>query len=409
MRIVKRRSKTKVFVSLAAVALLFGGYAYWALNRDLPHLKPSLATIYQKPVSKPNVQLSWPSTGQAAVGIVGTDIVATNGMQKPAPTASAAKIITALVVLQQKPLAKGQQGPTITMTADDVARYQAYAAKDGSVIRVQQGEQISEYQMLQAMLLPSANNIADSLAIWAFGSLDNYKTAANAYISSLGLTSTHVGDDASGLAPDTTSTALDMVHLGKKAMENPVMAEIVGQSTAADIPVAGTVKNVNFLLGTDGVVGIKTGNTEEAGGVFVSAAQVIVNGKPVTITTAIVGSPSLFTAMKGSLPLIDSAKANFKTTTVVKAGQVVGSYKSPWDGSVKVYATADLNVTRWGGVDVSTKTQLRPIAAEVAQAGQTVGQFIVPSSATTSQKSVTVRLGSTPSQPSAWWRLTHPF
>ncbi|MEK7594491.1 MAG: D-alanyl-D-alanine carboxypeptidase [Patescibacteria group bacterium] len=404
MKIIHKRRWPKVLAIVLAIFVVFGAYSFWALSRSLPTIKPTLISIPKpKPVA---TQLAWPSTGQAAVGIVGTNIVETNGEQKPAPTASAAKIITALVVLDKKPLTKGQQGPIITMTADDVARYQDYAAKGGSVVRVSAGEQISEYQMLQAIMLPSANNIADSLAVWAFGSMANYKVAANAYLSSLGLSNTKTGSDASGLAPDTTSTALDLVHLGKAAMENPVLAEIVGQPST-ELPVAGTVKNVNFLLGTDGVVGIKTGNTEEAGGVFVSAANTVVDGKVVTVTTAVVGSPSLFVAMKDSLPLLDSAKANFRTVTAVKAGQVVGSYKSPWDGTVNAYAAADLKTTLWGNQEVSTSTKLKPLTPSTARVGQNVGQLIATRS--TGNSTVAIKLSTVPTKPSTLWRLTHPF
>jgi D-alanyl-D-alanine carboxypeptidase (penicillin-binding protein 5/6) len=44
---------------------------------------------------------------------------------------------------------------------------------------VQLGEELSEYQALQALLLPSANNIAETLARWAFGSIDAYNAYAN--------------------------------------------------------------------------------------------------------------------------------------------------------------------------------------------------------------------------------------
>ena len=408
MRIIRRRRGGRGVAIVMVVGGLSAGYADWSLNRPLPSLKPTLIDLPQS-TPAPQSKFGWPSGGQAAIGVIGTNVIETNGQQKAAPIASAAKIITALVVLDKKPLAKGQQGPIITLGADDVARYQHYAANDGSVVTVRSGEQISEYQMLQTILLPSANNMADSLAVWAYGSLENYAKAANVYVSKLGLSSTKIGSDASGLSPDTTSSASDLVRLGKLAMDNPVLAEIVGQSSAGDIPVAGTIKNVNFLLGTDGVIGVKTGNTEEAGGVFVAAAEFKVNGKRVITTTAIIGAPSLFAAMKQSLPLIDSARNNFKSTSVIKAKSIVGKYNLPWGGSLPAVASHDLSLMTWGGKPVSTKTLLKPIDANTAHAGLSVGQLIVPASATTNQKSVTIKLSSNPIQPSAWWRLIHPF
>ena len=95
-------------------------------------------------------------------------------------------------------------------------------------------------------------------------------------------------------------------------MQNPVLAQIVSQPTASNIPVVNTVKNVNFLLGSNGIVGIKTGNTDQVGGVFISASRITVNTKPVVIVTAFTNAPSLFEALQDSVPLVQSAQANSK-------------------------------------------------------------------------------------------------
>jgi D-alanyl-D-alanine carboxypeptidase (penicillin-binding protein 5/6) len=101
------------------------------------------------------------------------------------------------------------------------------------VVKVAAGEQISEYQALQAMLLPSANNMADSLARWAFGSPADYVTYANGIIKKMGLSHTVVGN-TNGFDDTTTSTADDLVMIGLQAMRNPVIADIVSQSTASN-------------------------------------------------------------------------------------------------------------------------------------------------------------------------------
>ncbi len=386
------------------IIVLPATYSYWALQRPLPALMPASANR-QITARAPAKDVAWPASGQSAVGIVGSGLVASHGAQTPAPTASTAKIITALTILKQKPVSPGQQGPLVTMTADDVALYKAYAAADGSVVRVQAGEQISEYQMLQAILIPSANNLADSLAIWAYGSLDAYAAAANSYLASLGLTGTHVGEDASGLDPSTTSTAQDLVKLGILVMQNPVLAPIVGQETATGLPLVGTVKNVNFLLGASNVVGIKTGNSDQAGGVFVSAAHATVNGQTVTVVTALVGAPSLFAAVMGSLPFIQSAETNFTPVSVVKSGSTVGQYRAAWGGNVEAIATADLKLDAWAGSSVPATVSLKPAGGS----SQPVGTISTPATATSRSQSVPVKLQSTLPPPSIWWRLVHPF
>ena len=392
---------------MLVVLLLLAGYTYWALNRPLPTLSPTSGSLsLQTPTAAS--KLAWPATGQSAVGIAGSTILETHGVQKAVPIASTAKLVTALVVLRQKPLDLSQQGPVITLSAADVALYAQYAAKGGSVVPVQAGEQVSEYQMLQAMLLPSANNIADSLAIWAYGSLGAYATAANAYLSGLGLDSTHVGADASGFEPGTTGTAHDLTRLGELAMQNPVLSQIVGQTTAGGIPLTNTVKNVNSLLGTANIVGVKTGNTDEAGGVYVSASRVTVNSQPVTIVTALVGAPTLFEAMKDSLPLIQSAQANFKSVPIIKAGAVVGHYQLPWGGNVSAIASQNLSLAAWNGNTVPSIIQLQTILA-TAQAGQTVGTLTVSKSILAGQESVPIKLQATPAKPTIWWHLYHLF
>jgi len=380
------------------VLSVLGGYGYWALTKPLPLLMPAQAS-QQILIPAAGSKLAWPAS-QAAVGILGTDVLETHGNQTPAPIASVAKVITCLVVLDKKPLKAGQTGPVITLTPADVALYKNTMAQDGSLVSVVAGEQITQYQMLQAIMLPSANNMADSLAIWAFGSLANYTTTANAFLAEHGLSETKVGVDASGLSPTTTSTATDLVKLGELAMQEPVLAEVVGQSTATGIPQTAFVKNVNSLLGTANIVGIKTGNTEQAGGVFLSASRLIIENKPTIIVTAVVGSPTLFVALKDSLTLVKSAQTNFEVVTVVDKYQEVGRYAVPWGGSIATITEEEAGVSTWNGSKYSTQVNLRPVK---------VGSTAAGSIPITNQPPVKVRLAYKAAPPSAWWRLSHPI
>jgi len=393
----------KLFYGLCVV-LLISGYTYWSLNRPLPLLKPVSinANLQTKPVAS---NLAWPASGQAAVSIADSDIIESHGSQTPAPIASVAKVITVLTVLNAKPLASGQQGPIITLTDNDVALFRSYAAQDGSLVPVVAGEQISQYQMLQAIMLPSANNIADSLAIWAFGSLPAYAQAANAYLAKNGLTNTHVGTDASGLSPTTTSTATDLVKLGKLAMAQPVLSQVASQSTATGIPQTTIVRNYNSLLGTANIIGVKTGNSDQAGGVFLSASKITVNQKPITIITSVVGTPDLGSALRSSASLIESAQANFQTVTVIKAGTKVGTYQIPWAGKVDATVSKDLTLTNWKKRSIKATAQLNPVAAHQNSAGT----VYISKSALNKKQLVPVEIKQTVPEPSPWWRLTHPL
>ena len=123
---------------------------------------------------------------------------------------------------------------------------------------------LTERQALEALLLPSADNVAWILARWDAGSAAAFVDRMNAVAHQLGMTSTRY-TDPSGLAASTTSSAADQVRLGIAAMGQPALAGIASQSSAL-IPVAGTVDNLNSLLGEDGIVGLKTGSTSAAGG-----------------------------------------------------------------------------------------------------------------------------------------------
>lgn len=399
------KCKKKIVLCLAALLVIIAAYSTYCLLRPVKLVsgdssKSILASVPSK--------IAWPAAGQSAAGILGSPNIVTHGLQTPTPTASVAKLITALVVLKAKPLPVGQQGPTITLSANDVAIYGRYLDEQGSVVPVEAGETISEYQMLEAMLLPSANNMADSLAIWAYGSLAAYSQAANSFITEAGLSQTHVGVDASGYDPSTTSTAHDMVMLGELALQNPVVAGIVSQSSITGIPLTTTLKNVNSLLGTDDIIGIKTGNTTQAGGVFVSASRVVVNNKPDTVVTALAATPTLALALSDSLPFILSTHSNFQSQTVVHAGAVVGDYSLPWGGSAPVVAIQDLAVTAWNDSPLSLNVDLKSISNKTPTSTN-VGTVSAEQVPTLGWQAVGLRLVQPIPQPGIWWRLIHPL
>src|SRR4051794_1820733 len=230
----------------------------------------------------------WPAHGQAAVQIGRSRIVAgPNG--HPAPIASVAKVMTAYLVLRDHPLRAGEDGPTITLTDADVADTDRRRGHAESVVSIAAGEQLTERQALEALLLPSANNIAVVLARWDAGSEERFVARMNATARSLGMTDTRY-TDASGYDDATVSTAADQVRIVDRAMRLPVFADIVA-TPSATLPVAGTVHNTNTLLGHDGFVGVKTGSTAAAGGCFAFRAIRRIDGTRTTITGVVLGQP----------------------------------------------------------------------------------------------------------------------
>ncbi|WP_194916295.1 D-alanyl-D-alanine carboxypeptidase family protein [Catenulispora rubra] len=211
-----------------------------------------------------------PSTGQAALWFAGHSM--TGGpVSTPQPIASVTKVMTAYQVLADHPLKPGDQGPTITVLASEVTAYRAARLGGESVIPVAAGERISEHTALEAMLLPSANDMARILARWDAGGISGFVSRMNATAALLGMRNTHYADPA-GVNTATVSTATDQLRLDQMAMADPVLAGVVGEKSAT-VPVAGTVRNSNPLLGTDGFVGTKTGWTTAAGSCLMFAAR----------------------------------------------------------------------------------------------------------------------------------------
>jgi serine-type D-Ala-D-Ala carboxypeptidase (penicillin-binding protein 5/6) len=231
----------------------------------------------------------WPAYGQAAVVQTGQSQVQAGPNQHAAAIASVAKVMTAYLVLRDHPLRLGQNGPTITLTDADVAETDRRRGQRESVVSIAAGEQLTERQALQALLLPSANNIAAVLARWDAGSTDRFVARMNATARSLGMTHTRY-TDPSGYDDATVSTAADQVRVADRAMRLPVFASIVA-TPSATLPVAGTVHNTNTLLGHNGFVGVKTGSTAAAGGCFAFRAIRWIDGKRTTITGVVLGQP----------------------------------------------------------------------------------------------------------------------
>ena len=225
----------------------------------------------------------------AAAGISGLGVVAGPGARRPVPIASVAKVMTAYVIVHDHPLNAGQSGPAMVVQPQEAAAYPAQVGNGDSLVPVAAGERISERQALVALLLPSADNMAWILARWDAGSRGAFVARMNATARRLGMTATRYADP-SGLAATTISTAADQVRLGMAAMGQPALAAIAAMRTAV-IPVAGVVRNYNTLLGQNGIIGLKTGNTPAAGGCVLLAARQRAASRPILIIAASFGQP----------------------------------------------------------------------------------------------------------------------
>jgi D-alanyl-D-alanine carboxypeptidase (penicillin-binding protein 5/6) len=251
--------------------------------------------------------------------VLGNGRPAASPDQRPAPIASLAKVMTAYLTLKRYPLSGAQEGFTTTITA---AQAQV-EAQGQSVVTVQAGEQLTERQLLEALLIPSGNNIAQILAAQVAGSETSFIDEMNAEAHTLGMDHTTY-TDPSGFDPSTISTAADQLRVFEHAMRFPVFRRIVSMPSVA-LPVAGTLTNFNPLI-ADGYAG-KTGSDSAAGGCLAFFTQMTVAGHGLTAVGVVMGqgqgsdtSAILAAAGDAAQQLVDSVDPMAAGPTIAAPG-----------------------------------------------------------------------------------------
>ena len=193
--------------------------------------------------------------------------------------------MTAYLTLERYPLSGAQDGFTITVTAAQAQAEAEDAAQGQSVVAVQAGEQLTERQLLEALLIPSGNNIAQMLAAQVAGSETRFVAEMNAQARALGMDHT-IYTDPSGFDPGTVSTAADQLRVFERAMRFSVFRQIVSMASVT-LPVAGTLTNFNPLI-AEGYAG-KTGSDSAAGGCLAFFTHVTVSGRRLTAVGVVLG------------------------------------------------------------------------------------------------------------------------
>jgi D-alanyl-D-alanine carboxypeptidase (penicillin-binding protein 5/6) len=286
----RRRYLWFLLVVLAAVSLSAAGWeGAKRVNHplDTPAVEAGLPVSLMVTGAPP--PLSWPNHGQGAISIPVLGYTAQSGAESPVPIASLTKMANALVILHDHPVPAGADGATVTITAGDVGEYDTELHNDQSTVPIQLGENLTERQMLEALLTQSANDIAYALAVWDAGSVDAFVAKMNAMAIFLGADSTHYVDP-SGYGPGSVSTAADCLRIASAGMADPTFAAVVGMATLT-LPLMGVVHNVVTEVGSNGVVGVKSGYTSTAGGCMVLAANRVVDGRTVVVLAAVLGQP----------------------------------------------------------------------------------------------------------------------
>ncbi|MFF8271623.1 serine hydrolase [Streptomyces sp. NPDC016562] len=415
----RRTALRRVKVWTPVLLLLAGAYTGAQLLRPLPTPHIVAAETARTGSVEGQFSIPWPAKGQGAVRISGSGSgdIGTFGEQKPVPTASVAKVMTAYVVLKGHPLRKGEPGAVITVDAKAVA--DGTSEHESRIVGLTTGTKFSQQDMLKMLMIPSGNNIARLLARWDTNTADETAFVAkmNAAARELGMKDTTY-TDPSGLDAGTVSTAADQLKLAEAVMKDEAFRAIVAlpNATIKGLPEP-LLNNNESLLTAQGlsIRGIKTGSSTPAGGTLMWAAYKSIGDEtPLILGTLMeqrVDGPdpdainSLALVKTNSRKIIEAVRTALASAPVVRKGQTVGYVDDGLGGRTPLVATKDLNVIGVPGqqVKLSLVAGSSPLP-HTAKAGSEVA--VLTAGDGEGAKSVPVAVRGALAEPSLGTRLT---
>jgi len=281
----------RLAVLVTALGLAFGTAAAGPAVAQAPALRAKAAIVMEA------------STG---------DVLLARNSRQRRPMASTTKLMTALVSIERSDL-------------DDVLSAADYAAAPvESQIGLRPGERMNVRDLLRALLLPSANDAAATLAVGTLGTREAFVEEMNRRAAALGLRDTSysnpVGLDETG----NFSSARDLATLAIRLRRNEFFRRTV------DLPRAllrsgarkRMVVNRNALVRSYGFVdGVKTGHTRRAGYVLIGSAT----RRGVSVVSVVMGDPSERARDEDSLALLRYGLRSYEAKTILPQGRVLGS------------------------------------------------------------------------------------
>lgn len=224
---------------------------------------------------------------------------------KQTAMASTTKIMTSLVVLENcKDLNE-------VITIDTKS-----AGTGGSVLGLKKDDKITVRDLLYGLMLRSGNDTAVALALHLGGSIEGFAELMNNKAQEIGLKDTHFVTPHGLDDPNHYTTAYELAYLTDYALKNESFSKIV-KTDYATITINGKskeIKNTNELLlaGTEGVYGVKTGFTNNAGRCLVTA----IKRNNMDLIIVVLGADTRKDRAKDSLKLIDYAYKKYKVENI---------------------------------------------------------------------------------------------
>lgn len=243
--------------------------------------------------------------------------------------ASTTKIMTAYLALVKLDLT---QELTTSATAVDIDR-------DGSNMGLSQGEVLTAKQLLESLMIHSANDAANVLAEAVSGSISDFVNLMNATAQELGMRNTHFANPHGYHDENHYTTARDMSILAKKAMENELFAEMSAM-TSLTIPPTNKYKTERIFRTRNTLInpysditlqyrfatGIKTGHTSDAGYCFVGSAI----RNELDLISVVFNSPNSNQSFKDTKALFEYAYSTYRMRTVIKGDEIASTCKVRW-------------------------------------------------------------------------------
>jgi len=293
----------------------------------------ALAFLLLQPAALAGSRLPAPSVDARAYLVMNGasgDVLLSKNASERLPIASLTKLMTVDVALQHLSV---DRYVTVSAQAADVGEESA---------GLEPGERILVGDLVRAALIQSANDAADALADAASnGNRPLFVSWMNEEARQLGLSNTHFARPDGLDAPGHYSSARDLTRLAQWVMGVPEVSQAVRLRTAT---IAGgrVLTTWNDLLGTfPGVVGVKTGHTDDAG--WCQVALLVRGG--LRIYATILGSPSRARRNQDLAALLRFALTRYQLVKVVAAGSPLETVASAYGGpSVPVAATSSLTV-----------------------------------------------------------------
>ncbi|MBM7830302.1 D-alanyl-D-alanine carboxypeptidase (penicillin-binding protein 5/6) [Agromyces cerinus] len=399
-----------VGIAVGAIAILgIGVYGPAMLLGPLPAVNVTVAEGADTAPEEGAAPVTLPADGASAMAVLADDGAATTlgvgGDTEPVPIGGAVKLVTVLATLDTLPLPPEGGGPEITIGPADYTDYLRYVAEDTRTLPVLPGEKWTERDVVRAVLLASSNNHADTLVRWAFGGVDPYVEAANAWLAENGFTATRVAD-ATGLSGDNVGTPEELTRLAALVLADPRLAEIYAIPEA---PVAAGERDIPDNVARSGEAGVRAlarSYTDQAGVTFVYTTTVPGpdDETPYRLVGATTLMPDYETLDAAVSTAVSSSAQSAVPAEIITAGTPYASVEAAWGDRAELIASVSRTDASWGNSVAGASVTVEPFTT--ASAGSEVGRISIATG--NGDVASPLELTRAIRDPGPIWRLANP-